>query len=216
MTPSTEPSAPIASASLQSYFHHSISRAVDHQRVEAGDATIHYLVNLLTHFSRSENLFDYSDEGIRLRPLAQIYADAVYSESATERRLMLRRMGDIALFVSGMFSGFFRRRRALVGMDYYIAMGGRAYGCLAADDDPRSDGMLIEDVFGRLSRGFAEFVQVLTEVGEEGARRRERELTDLFEGWAAAPVGRQSTHMAAEMATPPGWVAAPGSRLGRH
>jgi len=184
MRTTSKPSSPIASSSLQDYFQRSVGRALDHHRVEAGDATVHYLACLLTHFSRSENLFDHTEDGIRLRPLAQIYADAVYSESEHERRLMLRRMGDVALFVSGMFSGFFQRRRAVVGLDYYIAMGGRAYGSLAGAQD--GVGADAEDVFGRLSSGFGEFVVVLTEVGNEGARRRRREATALIDGWRQA------------------------------
>ena len=206
---------PVASTSLQDYFHHSVSRAVDHQRVMAGDATIHYLVNLLTHFSRSENLFDYSDEGIRLRPLAHIYADAVHSESDRERRLMLRRMGDIALFVAGMFSGFFTRRRALVGRDYYIAMGGQAYASLADAHLPGAGGEMVDEVFGQLSNDFGRFVLVLTEVGEEGVRRRRRDLDALVAGWVGS--GDARIHGAdAHQAMPSDWGLAGVGPQGRH
>jgi len=195
---------------LQDYFHRSVSHAVDRHHVVAGDATVHYLASLLTHFARSENLFDRTEEGVRLRPLAHLYADAVYSDSEHERRLMLRRMGDVALFVSGMFSGFFKRRRALVGMDYYIAMGGQAYASLAGD--PGTAGaagdMQGEDVFARLSSGFGEFVMVLTEVGNEGAHRRSQEVAALIATW--------SQQDASHPGLPPGWAVVGTDRNGRH
>lgn len=163
-----ESGSALASTSLEAFFHHSVSRAIHHQRVEAAEVTVHYLVSLLTHFSRSENLFDYCEDGIRLRPLAQMYAQALQSGSPTERRLVMRRMGDVALFIAGMFSGFFRRRRALVGMDYYIAMGGQAYGCLS-DCRGRSPGdRALGEVFTQLSHGFGRYVLVLAEIGDRG------------------------------------------------
>lgn len=180
----------VAGTSLEAFFHQVLSDAVEHQQVRAGDVTIRYLVMLLTHFARSENLFDYTEEGLRLRPLAQMYEQALQSASARERCLTMRRMGDVALFVSGMFSGFVTRRRALVGVDYYIAMGERAYGSLLQRGccDPGSEAL--QDVFGQLSNGFGGYVRVLAEVGEIGVRGSRDELRRLLD--AAGRPGREA------------------------
>jgi hypothetical protein len=169
--------------------------------VEAAEVTVHYLVKLLTYFSRSENLFDYTENGIQLRPLAQLYVQAVRSGSVREQCLMLRRMGDIALFVAGMFSGFFQRRRALVGMDYYVAMGERAYGSLLQGRAGDPAGTALIDVFAQLSGGFTSYVAVLSEVGDAGGgQTRDRLRRVLARPGADAGaeleqlLGRQSLH----------------------
>ena len=64
----------ITTSNLQTFFHESVLRAVDNQKVDAGEGTICYLVNLLTMFSRSENFFEKTDNGRGLRPLADLYA----------------------------------------------------------------------------------------------------------------------------------------------
>ena len=170
-----ESGSALASISLEAFFRHAISRAIRRQGVDTRDVTLDYLVDLLTHFSRSENLFDYYDDGIRLRPLAQLYAQAAQSDSIAEQRLVMRRMGDVALFIAGMFSGFFRRRRALVGRDYYIAMGGQAYACLSCGRGA-SDPML-NTVYAQLADGFGLYVGVLSEVRDGGVWER-------LEGWS--------------------------------
>ena len=178
MASPVESGSALASTSLEAFFRHSVSRAIRRQGVDTRDVTLDYLVSLLTHFSRSENLFDYTDEGIRLRPLALLYAQAAQSQSLSERRLMMRRMGDVALFIAGMFSGFFQRRRALVGRDYYIAMGGQAYACLSSDCGHGAGDPALNSVFAQLAGGFAGYVGVLAEVRDFGARER-------VAGWSA-------------------------------
>lgn len=208
MRTTIEPQAPVFSTSLQDYFHCSVRRAVEHQGVPAGEATVYYLAGLLTNFSRSENLFEYGRDGVRLRSLAHLYADAVHSESERGRRLLMRQMGDVALFVSGMFSGFFNRRRALVGMDYYIAMGGQAYASLAGSGDGAFATRETEDVFERLSTGFGDFVGVLTEVGNEGARERHQQASELINHWGWHDRGIESVSLDT--------IAARVGRFGRH
>ena len=54
-----------------------------------------------------------------------MYSDALEEESGEARNQILRRLGDVALFISGVFSRSLKRR--VVDVDYYIAMGGGAY-----------------------------------------------------------------------------------------
>ena len=205
MASSVESGSALASSSLEAFFHHSVSRAIRHQGVEAREVTVQYLVRLLTHFSRSENLFDYTDDGIRLRPLAQMYAQAQQSESASERRLVMRRMGDVALFIAGMFSGFFERRRALVGMDYYIAMGGQAYGCLSESRGNDPAGRALGEVYAQLSRGFGRYVLVLAEIGDDAAARRIAAWSSVLEA-----AGKERAGVADRAPGWPGWIDATG------
>src|SRR5499426_1263744 len=119
----------VAVTNLREFFHDSVQTALRKQRVDVDDHTEHYVVNVLTMFARSEELYESTPEGIRLKPLARMLADAAAAPSAQQRDDALRRLGDVSLFVAGFFAQSFARK--LVDIDYHIAMGGRAYGTLA-------------------------------------------------------------------------------------
>ncbi len=172
---------PLTESSLRAYFHDSLSRAMQNQRVEAEDATVWYLTNLLTQFSRSENLFEHTTAGPTLRPLALLYAAAIEARSTAQRRLVLQRLGDVALFLSGVLAG--RLSRRLRDVDYCIAMGGRAYGCLSEADEHGARGRAQGDVFRELSTQFPEFVDVVAEAGERAPGADHRDVLQLYEEW---------------------------------
>lgn len=171
----------ITTSNLQTFFHESLSRAINNQRVEAGDATICYLVNLLTSFSRSENFFEDTGNGRGLRPLANLYALAVESNSEAERKRVLQRLGDVALFVSGLFSDSFQRR--LVDIDYYIAMGGGAYASLFESSKHSERDKALGAIFRQLAAHFARFVDVLAEVGEKALGAHSQDLLRMHQIW---------------------------------
>ena len=83
----------ITETSLQEYFQTSISDALENQNLKAGADTVHYVVNLLTSFSRAEMLFDRTPDGVMIRPLALLYAEAVEGTTHEERNRALRRLG---------------------------------------------------------------------------------------------------------------------------
>lgn len=175
---------PITESSLRAFFHDSLNQAIRNQGVSAQDETIWYLTNLLADFSRSERLFDHTADGRVLRPLAELYAIAAEASSETERKLVLQRLGDVALFVSGLFSGIFTRRRRMVDVDYYIAMGGGAYAYLCGSSQQARQHASLIAIFHQLSREFARFVDVLAEVGENAFGASDRDLLRLHELWA--------------------------------
>lgn len=172
----------VTRSGLRSFFYDSVQEAIEKQRVQADEATIFYLVNLLTDFSRSEKVFEYTQQGLTLRPLAELYGFAVEATSPRERELILQRLGDVALFISGLFSGYCRRR--LVDVDYYIAMGGSAYAYLHDSKGQSPREQALATIFRQLSRQFVQFVDVLAEVGENGLGSNKQDIFDLYELWA--------------------------------
>ena len=93
--------------------------------------------------------------------LAEILGDALQSEGR-RRFTLLKFTGDLALFVSGFFSDSIARRR--VDLDYYVRMGGYAYGRAAR----LSPGEAAE-VYYELSAKFGRFVDS-AQRGERGER----------------------------------------------
>src|SRR5690606_15883511 len=114
----------IQQSNLRQFFQESVSQALGNQNIKAEDGTVIYLANLLTVFTRSENLFEFTQNGFMLRPLALHYEEAVNAPSTHARNIALQRLGDIALFISGIFSQSLSRKS--VDIDYYINMGGSA------------------------------------------------------------------------------------------
>ena len=97
----------LAVTNLREFFHDSVQTALRQQRVAVDDHTAHYVVNVLTMFARSEELFEKTPEGVRLRPLAHMLAQASEAPTPHQRDEALRRLGDVSLFVAGFFAAFF-------------------------------------------------------------------------------------------------------------
>ncbi|MCU0735058.1 MAG: hypothetical protein MUF20_05975 [Methylotetracoccus sp.] len=104
----------VTDVNVREHFRDSIHSALTHQKVEATEDTVYYVVNLLAHYTHAENLFSQTAEGVDLKPLALIYAEAVEAQSAEERHTALKRLGDIALLISGLFSSSLNRKRRLL------------------------------------------------------------------------------------------------------
>ncbi len=160
-----------ASPSLESFFQSAVDSALRDQGVAANTLTEHYLVHLLA---------SYATQPIDDAPLGLKLLEALEA-GPRERRERLREVGDTSLFVSGFWSESFARR--LVDVDYYIDLGGSAYGELSRVGpgwarDPYGD------VYGTLAQRFAQFVDVLARVSERVVKRdAPQDVVKLYERW---------------------------------
>jgi hypothetical protein len=165
--------------SAQEWFREMVGDALSQRRLKVQEVTEFYLVNLLASFLETERLFVEQPDGtVRSEPLALILLDAIRSARPARNRA-LRRLGDTALFVSGFFGDSLAR--STVDVDYYIAMGERAYGTLAGTE--RGAGR--EDLFGELSERFGLFVDLFAEIAELSDLRSNRGLIRLYERFLA-------------------------------
>jgi hypothetical protein len=167
-------------ANLKEFFRDELHSALEHQHVSVEDQTEHYVVNLLTIFSRSEALYDQTAEGPRLKPLVVMLSEALEARSLQERQRGLQRLGDVSLFIAGFFAQSFARK--LVDVDYHIAMGGRAYGTLA-DAMHRGPSRALARVFAELAAKFQPLVDALNELSECSYRHSDRDVLRLYELW---------------------------------
>lgn len=171
----------VAVTNLREFFHDSVQTALRNQKVSVDDHTEHYVVNILTTFARSEELFDRSEEGMRLKPLAHMLAEAAHAPSAQQRDEALRRLGDVSLFIAGFFAQSFARK--LIDIDYHIAMGGRAYGTLAENVRGTARGRAFAAVFLELAQKFQRLVDVLNDVAEMAHQHTDKDILRLYEIW---------------------------------
>ncbi len=171
----------LAHSDVREYFQASVSEAINRQGLDVAVETSYYLVNLLTNFMRTEHLFEATPDGLQFKPLAHMYSDALATPNALDRCRILRRMGDLALFVAGVFS--YSLSRKLVDVDYYIAMGGNAYAYLSAPRGESGINATYRDIFAELSRKFTDCVDVLALVNEQGTSDSDRDILRLYETW---------------------------------
>lgn len=166
---------------LRDYFRESIDTVIDNQGVDVDPHAAHYVVNLLTLFARSEDLYEDHGEAYGLKPLALMMADAATASSAVERSFSLQRIGDVALFIAGFFADGLAHK--LVDLDYYIHMGGTAYGSLSDEIRGTARGRALADVYRELARKFQIVVDVLNEVRDSTRRSSDIDLLRTYEVW---------------------------------
>jgi len=170
----------ITDLTAQEYFQGAVGKAVSNQKLQVCTETTAYLINLLTNYIHSDRLYDQTPDGVMIKPLAQMYLDALESQFPEERLNNLRQLGDVALFISGLFAQSLNR--SLVDIDYYISMGGNAYSVLS-DSSSRSNASDLRDVFSELSRKFSDIVDVLSEVAEIINLNNCTDTMRLYEIW---------------------------------
>lgn len=170
----------ITEVNAREFFHGAVQTALQNQQISVCGETVVYLGNLLTSFLYSDRLYEQTPDGVMMKPLAWHYQEAVSARSPKERTAALRRLGDISLFISGLYAQSLSR--SLVDVDYYISMGGTAYGCLS-DSSPRADLSALKQVFAELSGKFIEMMDVLSEVGESTRPGNNNDVLRVYEIW---------------------------------
>jgi len=176
---------------LESFFQDEVDRALRAEGLPAGTLVEHYLVQLLAA---------YAAQPISEAPLA-LKMLAAQEAPPRERRAQLREVGDTSLYVTGFWTESLGGKT--VDVDYYIEMGGTAYGELSRGGagltrDP------FGDVFGELAAKFPRFVEVLASVSRRTARcASNRDVLQLFRTWQRTGSRWAEARLAALGVVPP-------------
>jgi len=176
---------------LKTYFHNTIRDISSEKNMDIKDHTLWYLTNLLTRYSRSERFFDYRPESGTFTPLAEYYRQAMDADSDQERRLHLQRLGDVAIFVAGLFAPALNRR--VVGINYYMSMGETAYGYLADSGGLTAKDKALSEIFHDLARSFGRFVTILSEVNGTRSEASKGEWDEWFQQLEPVALDSQAT-----------------------
>lgn len=168
-------------SSLREFFRDTFHAASEKQRLGIDEQAEQYVVNVLTMFSRADALYESTPDGLRIKPLAQMLADALDAPSEMARQRTLQRLGDVSLFVAGFFARSFARK--LIDVDYHIAMGGNAYSSLADTMQRSRSGRCIARIYAQLAQKFQRLVDALNEVSEMSYRHTDADILRLYEIW---------------------------------
>lgn len=129
----------------EAFFYEIVTAALGRTQVEPSEHVEFYLVGLLDSYTKATIPSD---------PLA---LKLLEPRAPAQRVIVLKEIGDTALFVSGFFPESLSR--GLVSENYYIGMGQIAYRELSS----RMSQSTLSEVFDELSIEFARFVTVLAE-----------------------------------------------------
>jgi hypothetical protein len=178
-------------STVEGFFHDEVDRAFRDQGLEPGTLVEHYVVQLLAA---------YAAQGIPDGPLALKLAAAV-DAAPRERRRSLREIGDTSLYLSGFWADSLADK--LVDVDYYIELGGSAYGELARGG-PGWTGDPFGAVFGELAANFVRFVEVLAVVSRRTAHPASNEdVLRLYRRWQRTGSQGAAARLAALGVVPP-------------
>ncbi|MEM7254916.1 MAG: hypothetical protein AAF493_26200 [Pseudomonadota bacterium] len=183
----------VAESALRKFFLSSVSKAIQNEKLDVTERTVSYLADLLTCFAFPQKLHAKTPRGLKLRPLADYYADYVEGGSPETRKDALRQLGDVALFTAGLFPDSCSRR--VVDVDYYISMGEGAYSSLSSLYSHESASS--HYLFAELAEKFRHLVDVLDSVGEgrPGARSANANLLRVYERWLHTRTRRASQRL---------------------
>src|SRR2546421_569558 len=107
-----------SAASVSEFFQEEVSRAIRNQQLDTSAFTECYIVNLLS---------TYATVSLDDQPLAIKLAQAA-GAAPDERARQLKDVGDTSLYLTGFFGEALERKRVGPSIDYYISLGGAAYG----------------------------------------------------------------------------------------
>jgi len=155
------------------FFKERVEAACARQNFFPQPLTSYYIVSLLTEFTHLGN--SVTAEAMASNEALGVRLARALQSGGTEQRTGLKQVGDVSLFVSGFFSDSLRR--SLVDVDYYITLGGYAYGSLSASTD------ILSPIFAELADKFLSFVDVLSEVSERTSLTNDADLLRLYEKW---------------------------------
>jgi hypothetical protein len=176
---------------VESFFRDEVDRALRDQGLTSGTLVEHYLVQLLTGYAAQP----IAEQPLGLKMLAATDAPP------RERRAQLREVGDTSLYVSGFWADSIDER--WVGLDYYIELGGCAYGELARGG-PGWTGDPFGDVFGELASKFPQFVEVLERVSRRTNRCvNNQDVLKLYRRWQRTRSHWTESRLAALGVVPP-------------
>jgi hypothetical protein len=158
------------------FFMEAVEDGTRSRRMAISPVAKNYLVELLRGYVSADKLYEIEEEtGIRRQSsLAEMLLRAVNSENSARIEL-LKRLGDVSLYVAGFFGDSLERK--VVDVDYYAQMGALAYGSLARSVHEETFSLL----YTEYSERFLDFVELLTYISQKSLIQSDTNLLRLYD-----------------------------------
>lgn len=163
--------------SSEDFFSEMVSEAFLKVKINRDPFVERYIVDLLVFFVDVRNLFDGTDDRGRLKnpTLAEMMLRAANTDSSSGRTELLKRLGDISLYMSGFFAKSIERKT--IDLAYYRDMGGIAYSHLGETvRDPKLSSLYID-----LASHFQAYVDALAFISEKTSIQSDENLLRLYD-----------------------------------
>lgn len=174
--------------SAKECFKEMIDHAMEKCKVQTFPLAQTYLTGILENYIHTDNLYDsVQDDGKKTRDtLAEMYLRAQNSESKLKTEL-LKKLGDVSLYVSGFFGDSFSRK--IIDVDYYINMGESAYSSLATATKEDT----VKKVYVEFSTKFLSFVDVLSFISQKAQLQNKENILRIYEKYmkTGSPLARE-------------------------
>ncbi len=162
------------------YFHTMVNSAVEDLHVNADETVIFYIVNLLSEFAQSENVYAELGPNADQEPLTVLLEKALNSEQ-NEQISRFKHLGDFSLFISGFFSDSIYRR--LISTDLYSTVGCTSYSQLANIMKNKLQSKAFWEIYSELAENFSVFVDILAEVSDKSFTHTNKSILKTYERW---------------------------------
>lgn len=166
---------PTFEMALADYFRERLQEHSEQLAPPPHEDTLWYMSNMLARFGDSDQLFSYDAGEVGIRPLALLYKDAHEADGHQERCLILRQLGDLALFLGALFPQNFARRG--IHKDYFVGMGGGAYDYLSENAYQN------RHIFSELADMFARLLELVAQVCERQNPFDASDVLELYQRW---------------------------------
>lgn len=165
-------------AKPEEYFYELLNETLTKKSFKPRPETEVYLLNLLKQFMTTDALYARDAEGhLKDEPLALMVKEAIETPESNAQKLLFRQVGDVSLYTAGFFQDSLNRK--IVDLDYYIDMGGAAYGQVAR----RAEEAVMRGLFEELAHRFAAFVDILAEISDRTSMKNEKNLLRMYDLW---------------------------------
>jgi hypothetical protein len=136
------------------FFYEILSTQLKSSKVLLNQETEFYIVDLLSRFTKTDNIFILTEKGYRETPLCIMMKEADEEIGQQEKKLLYRQIGDLAIYTTGLFP------HKKVSESYYQTIGKMAYNN-AAKLHTKSQ---MKDLFRDLSTNFGLITKVLNNI----------------------------------------------------
>ncbi len=166
---------PTFEMTLADYFRERLQEFGEQLTPPPHQDTLWYMGNMLARFGDSDQLFSYDQGKVGIRPLALLYKDAHEARDAWERCLILRQLGDLALFLGALFPENYARRGLL--KDYFVGMGGGAYDYLSENAQQN------RHIFNELAAKFSRMLELIARACSRQNPSNATDVLNLYQRW---------------------------------
>jgi hypothetical protein len=160
---------------LADYFRQRLTALTENHSDSYHEDTLWYMGNMLARFGLRDHLFHYDKGELQIRPLALLYKDALETPEPHQRCLLLRHLGDMALFLCALFPERYQRRG--IRKDYFLGMGGGAYSYLSENAQQN------RHIFAELANKFAALLNLIAQACAKQMPFDAKDVLRLYRSW---------------------------------